>query len=161
MERSDYSMAQVCINGHSTNAYADSRPQHNQQFCDQCGAATITACQHCNIPIRGKYMARGGLSIAGYTPPNFCNNCGQGYPWTESRLQAAEQLADMIEKFTDEDKQQLKESIRNIIRDTPQTLISAVKFQTLMAKAGPVMKAAVWETISEMADDKAKQIINR
>jgi hypothetical protein len=160
MSRGEYRVAQVCVNGHAVNAYADTNPQHNQQFCQQCGAPTITACQQCNTPIRGKYITPGVIVATPYTPPRFCPNCGQAYPWTEAKIRAAEELSNLIETLTEAERAELKESIRNIVRDTPQTLIAAVKFRGLMAKAGPVMKAALWETIADVADSKAKQLIN-
>lgn len=156
-----YRVAQVCINGHAINESADVYPQHNQDFCDKCGASTITTCQYCNTPIRGDYFLPGVIGFDAYTPPRFCHKCGKGYPWTEAKLTAAEELADMIENLTEGERSELKQSIQNIVRDTPQTLVAAVKFQRIMAKAGPDMKAAVWDTIADMADNKAKQIINR
>lgn len=161
MSLGEYRVAQICINGHAINDNADIMPQLNQRFCDKCGAETITACPHCKTGIRGEYDVPGVAAFGfEYTPPNFCHNCGEGYPWTALKISSAEQLADMIESLTPPEREQLKESIRNIVRDTPQTLVAAVKFQSLMARAGTDMKAAIWETISDMADAKAKKIIH-
>jgi len=159
MSEGRYSVAQICVNGHSVNAFSDRYPQHNEEFCQQCGSQTITACEKCNTPIRGKFIAPGSFSSSLYVAPKFCLNCGHAYPWTQARIRAASELADLIEEFNETERQQLKESIQNIVQDTPETLIAAFKFRALMEKAGPVMKAALWETIAGVADKKAEKLI--
>lgn len=160
MDQSEYRVAQICLNGHTINEYADTSPERNEQFCRKCGSKTINKCQHCNTSIRGKYMTPGFIVATSYIPPKFCPSCGQAYPWTDAKIKAAESLADLIEDISVEERVELKESIRNIVRDTPQTLLAAYKFQKIIAKSGPIMKDAIWETIADVANDKATKIIN-
>jgi hypothetical protein len=49
-----YDTAQVCLNGHAIKDTVIKHPEHNKDFCDRCGAKTITACQVCNASIRGE-----------------------------------------------------------------------------------------------------------
>ena len=42
---------QVCLKGHVINAGTQKYPQYNKDFCDLCGAKTITNCPNCNAPI--------------------------------------------------------------------------------------------------------------
>ncbi len=55
MSEGRYDTAQICMNGHIINSMSKSHPEHNKEFCDKCGARTITKCPHCNTPIRGHY----------------------------------------------------------------------------------------------------------
>ncbi len=161
MSGARYRVAQICLNGHPTNSSADINPERNQSFCQKCGAATIMKCETCNAPIRGTYDVPGVAAIGfKYISPSFCPNCGKAYPWTAMKLKAAEAICDMIDTLTDREKQELKESMNNLVHDNPYLLVSAVKFRSLILKAGPVMKAALWETISEAVDKKAAQLIN-
>lgn len=51
--------AQYCRNGHEITSDLKDHPEKAAKFCPQCGAATLSACEHCTAPIRG-------LQISGY-----------------------------------------------------------------------------------------------
>lgn len=46
------------------------------RFCQECGAANINACEHCQTPIESLYDR-----------PAYCGGCGQAYPWQESAVE--------------------------------------------------------------------------
>jgi len=46
---SSYGTAQVCLNGHLANLSYHDSPEFRQEFCNQCGARTVTQCQSCGI----------------------------------------------------------------------------------------------------------------
>ncbi|HUW13292.1 MAG TPA: DUF2321 domain-containing protein, partial [Anaerolineae bacterium] len=97
MGNSWYDTAQVCLNGHPVNDMVRAAPERNMDFCKECGARTITACQHCKAAIQGEYHVPGVFALGfPYSPPAFCHNCGAAYPWTEARLGAARDLADEL-----------------------------------------------------------------
>ena len=154
-----YSVAMVCLNGHAVNTHADSRPDRNEKYCSDCGAETITQCVNCNAPIRGRYMTPGVILAGVYTAPSFCYGCGNAYPWTEAKIQAAEELADEMDKLTPEEREQLKRSIHDIIRDTPQTPVAATRFKRLVGKAGQKMGEALWGIVVDIASETAKKMI--
>jgi len=80
---------QVCLNGHVINAGFQKYPQYNKEFCDKCGAKTITNCPKCNAPIPGDMQDTGVAVIGGLgkTAPDYCQNCGEHYPWkTENEI---------------------------------------------------------------------------
>jgi hypothetical protein len=158
-EPSWYDTAQVCLNGHLVNKYSDSQPEHNKKFCDRCGEATTTTCSECKAKIKGYYHIP-GVSYEGITsPPKFCDNCGKPFPWTNAKLQAAIELAGELENLSEEDREILRKSLPEIIRDTSQTSVAATRFKKLAAKARDKGSALIWNLIKDIASEAAKKII--
>jgi hypothetical protein len=153
MSDSYYDTAQICINGHVINSMAESSPQSNQRFCAECGAQTINACQSCNTPIRGYYDVPGVIGFFEFEKPGYCHNCGKPFPWTESSLEAAAELADELDGLSAKEKKQLKDSFPDLVRETPKTAVAETRFKKLMKKAGSEaydgMKAILIDVVSE------------
>ena len=160
-----YDTAQICINGHPINSRADSWPQHNMDFCDKCGASTITNCPNCTAPIKGVYHSPDDLIPANrsacksFKPPRFCENCGKPYPWTEAKLKAAQEYSDMLNNLSPEERGMLKKSLDDIVRETPQTTVAATRFKRLVAKAGKAAAEGFRELLVDILSETAKKII--
>ena len=172
-----YDTAQICINGHTVNLMSVSRPEHNRKFCDRCGAPTITKCQNCNVSINGFYHegTADEFDIEGMieeivnpppnithnytTVPSFCPDCGKPYPWTEAKLKAAQELTDLLEELEPEEREILKKSFDDIVRDTPQTKVAATQFKRLLLKVGKTMAEQLRELVVDIASETAKKII--
>lgn len=131
-----YDVAQICLNGHMVNSTAVSSPEFNEKFCQKCGAETITKCPFCTTPIRGYFHSTGVISLAEDEIPSFCHNCGKSFPWTESKIQAAQEFADELEELTKEDRELLKKSLPDLVRETPQSKIAESRFKRIMSKVG-------------------------
>ncbi len=148
-----YGVAQVCRNGHATSDSVDKNPQFSQPFCDKCGAETITACPHCNTPIRGYYYSRFGVSLSAYTPPAFCYKCGKAFTWTEGALEAAKELAGTLHGLSEPERQELARSLDDLVRNTPKAQLAQTRFKTIMQKVGKDgydgMKAILIDVVSE------------
>lgn len=181
-----YDTAQICTNGHVINWASISKPENNKKFCDKCGAPTITNCQHCNAVIKGTYH-EGRFTLdkhnrrireildglpstrdynLGLILRSFCPDCGEPYPWTEAKLKAARELADLLEELSPEEREILKKSFDDIVWDTPQTAVAATRFKKLCAKAakaattaGKVAAEKLWELVVDIASETAKKII--
>jgi hypothetical protein len=136
MSDSYYDVAQVCINGHVVNSSARDYPDLNAPHCEKCGAKTITVCPACQTSIRGYYHVPGVLGVGGYTPPAFCYQCGTAFPWSATALQAAKELADELDSLNAEEREQLKQSLDQLVRTTPQTPVAEARFKRIMKKAG-------------------------
>lgn len=154
MSDSYYDTAQVCLNGHVTNSMARTLPVSNQEHCNECGEKTIMACPECQTPVRGEYCAPGVFAISDYTPPAFCHSCGKPLPWTQRRLDAARELADELEGLNEEEREKLKGSLDDLLRDTPKTPVAEARFKRLMKKAGQEayngMRAILVDVVSEV-----------
>ena len=154
MKDNYYDTAQICLNGHTVNSNAISSPQLNQKHCAECGKQTITKCPACNTAIRGYYTPAGSFELYGYYyKPAYCHNCGEAFPWTTSSLKAASELVDELEALNPEEKQQLKDSFPDIVKDTPKTVVAGTRFKRLMEKAGAEaydgMKSILINVVSE------------
>jgi hypothetical protein len=154
-----YDTALICKNGHVITSVLESHPADNdEKFCNECGAETIRTCLHCSKSIRGYYHmehAAGG----GYSRPGFCIHCGEPFPWTEGALQAARALADESEGLNQDEKELLKNSIEDLVRDTPNTPVAATRFRRLMAKAGKGAAVAFERILIEFMSETAKKIV--
>lgn len=152
-----YDTAQICTNGHVINEQLVSSPHIDRKFCERCGAPTVTECLHCKATIKGIHHSEFGTS--GFTRPNFCPNCGKPYPWTEAKLKAAKELSDEFDNLSPEERETLKKSLDDIVRDTPQTPVAATRFKKLAAKAGKVAAGALRDILVDIASEAAKKLI--
>ena len=157
-EKYYYQNAQICKNGHIRNAHSNAHPEKDEQFCSMCGEQVIQACPHCNAPIRGGLHAKipkysygrnydlydgRQMICTGYKDeiientislPYYCYKCGNPYPWTESRLDAAEKIVDMLDELDDNQKKQLKETFPDLIVESPKTQLAALVAGKIMEK---------------------------
>jgi hypothetical protein len=152
-----YDLAQICLNGHTINSSARRFSQFNQKFCKECGAATITACRHCKADIRGHYI--GGAIVTTFPVPGFCHECGKSYPWVETKIEAARELAKELEELTAEDKEILTKSINDIVIDSPRTTLGATRFKKIMAKVGKEGASALRTILIDIVSEAAKKQI--
>nr|DAL11009.1 MAG TPA_asm: Primosomal protein N' [Caudoviricetes sp.] len=121
----------------------------NETYCSLCGSKIISTCPSCNSPLRGDYYANkahyryGAITFDGHGQkilsgfneelqshqtqiPAYCYNCGKPYPWTEARLKAAENIIDMIDELSEEQKQKLVEFIPDLLIETPRSEYAAL-----------------------------------
>jgi len=91
--------------------------------------------------------------------PIFCPDCGKPYPWTEAKLKAAQELADELDNLSPEERDLLKRSLDDIMRDTPQTTVAANRFKRLVAKAGQVTAEGFRDILVDILSETAKKII--
>jgi hypothetical protein len=154
-----YDVAQICLNGHVVNDSIKVSPEDSKKFCDKCGAVTITNCLKCRQEIQGYYHVPNVLGFHKYAAPAFCYNCGSPFPWTESRLKAAKELAREIEDLSDKEKDILEQSIDEIISDSPKTTLAALRFKKLVAKAGKVAAEALRDILVDIVSETAKKTL--
>ncbi len=156
-----YDTAQICMNGHVITEYATSSPAAKEDYCHRCGQPTITECKKCNSQIRG-YRHISGIGYISTKPPvapNFCYRCGQAYPWAEAKLNTAKELADELQELSNEDKHTLKESLDDIVKDTPATEVAAMRFKRILAKVGRDAAKALKDLVVDIASEAAKKVI--
>jgi len=156
-----YTTAQICLNGHTITTSAGTHPEFDSKFCDECGAATIMECQQCRTKIRGYYHTP-GLSIPlglGYVPPKFCHNCGKPYPWTDAKLAAAKEFTSEIEGLDAEEREILSKSIEDLVKDSPNIEVAALRFKKLVAKAGKSAAEGFKNILINLVSEAAKKLL--
>lgn len=153
-QASYHDTALICLNGHMINDSIQTYPQHSKKFCDKCGAPTISECPSCKKSIRGQYHVSGSIVLGYKHPtPTFCEGCGKPFPWTETKLVAAKEIADELEGLSPEERERLKGSLDDLIKESPKTEPAKLKFKNVMRKAGAgsieIMKDALSDVLSE------------
>ena len=149
-------IAQICMNGHITARNIQTSPLFMRKYCEQCGEPTITACPHCQVPIRGEYQ--NGFIVLGIPelPAQlYCHNCGHPYPWTERRVQAIKDLIDGLAELTPADRKKLRSSFGDLLADTSRTELAATSWKLILGKLAPptyeAVKALAFEVITPVA----------
>jgi hypothetical protein len=156
-----YGVAQICREGHIANPAMHANPSRNKAHCTTCGAETISTCQSCTKPIRGAYCSvrYGAVQVNPLVKaPAFCEHCGAPFPWTESRLDAANDLADQLGLDIPE-RTLLEKSIEELVRDTPRAPAEAVRFKGIVTKAQPWALGAFKEILYGVVGETAKRMI--
>lgn len=155
-----YDVAQICLNGHVISSFVKNFPQHSKKYCDKCGAETITKCLNCNSEIQGYYHVSGVISARhSYSVPAFCYNCGKPFPWTESKIQTARELAQEIENLSDDEKRILTQSIDDIVKDSPRTPLAATRFKKIISKASKGAATALRDILVDIVTEAAKKTL--
>ena len=153
MVNGGYDVAQICLNGHVINASGLKYPDFNKNYYNICGVKTIMTCLNCNSSIQGFYHNSFQLE---YFPPSFCHHCGQPYPWTMAKMDAAKEIASEIENISDEEKEILIKSLNYIVFDTPKTEVASFKMKKILHKAGGTAKKLFSEIVIKIASEAAK-----
>jgi len=155
-----YDTAQICENGHLINSSSEQDPGNNKEYCDICGAKTISACKNCNKNIQGYYSPDDRMGTS-YAPevPAFCMYCGKPFPWTELRIKSAQELAMEMDGATPEERELLSKSIDDIVRDTPRTALAAIRFKKIAAKGGKIIAEGFRDILVDVLSETAKKII--
>jgi hypothetical protein len=118
-------------------------------------------CENCRTPIRGKYHVPGVVDLTGYEPPipTFCHECGKPYPWTTSRLTAAKELADEFDELDVEERDKLKSSLDDLVRDSPRTEVAATRFKKIAGKLGRSSYEAIKSVATDVLSETAKKLL--
>lgn len=132
----NYDEAIICENGHIINCNVHYSKNDNFKYCSDCGGLGISVCKSCAEPIQGAMLSSGIPGAAFYKPPSFCGECGHPHVWTENVLKATEELADLLDWLTEEEREDLKLSVSDIISKKSSTPVAVVKFKRLAKKIG-------------------------
>ncbi len=126
--------AEICLNGHVIIDWIERYSYLDRKYCERCGQPTITTCPECKTPIIGNYNDGpfGSYQRWPYRRPNNCTNCGKPYPWVATAIMAAEELTNTLQSLSKKDKETLKALLPDLITDTPQTKVAAIKFKQLV-----------------------------
>ena len=155
----NYETAQICLNGHMIARGIETGPEFTSKFCSDCGEKTITSCPACEHGIRGRYSARGILSLRDTPVRAYCHNCGQPYPWTQTRLETAREMADELDGLSADERENLKATLPDLISTTPKTELAATRFKKLLTKAGGEMAPAMKRVVVDLASELAKKLL--
>jgi hypothetical protein len=161
----------VCENGHVI-AYdpipeSDGGPPQ-PKFCKLCAAAAINQCANCQMPVSGAQKSpdddpkiHAALRRKTYVPPAYCDFCGVPFEWTERRLVAAEELADIIEGLHNGERSLLKGCFPDLLGDTPRAAGAAVRLAQLCRKSGEVAITGFREILVGVISNTASEVLKK
>lgn len=142
------------------NGYYIKRPQHNRNFCERCGAETITICESCKVEIHGYYIVQAVIfSRSEFKIPYFCHNCGKPYPWTETKIKIAQERIKELEDVSSEDREILNQNIQNIAVDNPKTELATMKINKVIKKYIKTTGKIIYKIFIDIASETAKKML--
>lgn len=152
----------ICLNGHQRSVQIRWGVDV-QGFCEECGSKLISKCPACDYPIPGYVDPSGdGVLVLGDKPraaiPKYCGHCGNPFPWTQAAIESAQELIDLSELDTD-DKDKFKDSIPEIMTESPKTKVAATKFKIFATKAGSMIADGLKDVLVDIVSETAKKII--
>lgn len=160
-----WDVALACRNGHLVNDRSRGEPSRNAPWCSICGSETIAACPGCREPIPGFYYdkrepfepsdAPGGRPLAQL--PQYCHACGRPLPWTERAMSAARSLIRELAGLDPYERDQLRRSIDDIIRETPRTPVAVLRIQAALSRVGGDSAKTLRELLISVASEAVKQ----
>lgn len=161
-----HSTAQVCLNGHMVTTSTQLYPLHQENFCSECGAKTITKCQNCGAEIHGSYYDD-EVDIAYHylggepdlEPDAYCYNCGKPYPWTETALNSAKLLIQEEAELNEELKESLVQSLPDIIAETPGTNLAITRVKKFIKATGGFSADAMRQFVIDFGCELAVRML--
>ncbi|WP_299707873.1 DUF2321 domain-containing protein [uncultured Pontibacter sp.] len=154
-----YDVAQICLNGHVITPMAQTSPNFQQKFCNECGEKTVMNCQSCGSLIKGFYHVTGVIGLYDYEKPKFCENCGTPYTWTERQQNAANELIDFSEKLSEAEKEDFKASVNAIIRNSTNSNVAQLKFKKYIASAGSEIAKGMRDIFIDVVSESVRKSI--
>ena len=147
----------VCMNGHQITDRLEEF-YGTKNFCSDCGSETISCCEKCNSPIPGDYAVSGVVSIGFETPtPSYCPNCGNPFPWTEKILDSAVELLALDTNLDIATKELIKNSLPDLLVDTPATNLAVAKYQTYIGRTSKIVKDAMHNLLVDVVSETVKK----
>lgn len=154
-----YDEGYICIQGHWINRRGRDYPQHNSEFCPQCGTSVINRCPACGESIRGDYVIP-GVPIARTIPvPAYCLKCGKPYPWTVERITAAQELIDLMGTVEGSEREAAKVAIPDMMHDGPRTRVAAIRISRILEKVSGNAATAFRDILVDIASEAAKKVL--
>lgn len=159
MSDNEYYTEMVCENGHVITDCLE-KSSRGSEFCDECGAKTITACPACMTKIRGD-LIDSGIFFLGYSSPapKYCHHCGAPYPWTRAAIESAQALAEMDDCLNEGDAEVLGQAIADSMNEGPKNKVAAMRIKQILKKAGKGTADAIRDIAVDVASETAKKLI--
>jgi hypothetical protein len=155
--REGYDVGLACLNGHGITGSLQLCPDLACQFCPQCGEPTITKCQNseCAAELRGNLRE----SFGSWDPDLYCHNCGTPFPWTTRRAEALSEAIDELDTLSQPERDKLKQSIPDVLKQTPKSEIAARRYRKAIDAANPIDAKMLSEVLKKAATEAFLSLI--
>ena len=81
-------------------------------------------------------------------------------PWTQRRTEALAEAIEWVEELPDADKDKLRESIPDVIKETARTDTAIARFKKAIGKAGQVGGKLLTDVLSKVAAEVVVKSMN-
>ncbi|MBL8759991.1 MAG: DUF2321 domain-containing protein [Phycisphaerae bacterium] len=156
----------VCENAHKVARRTFGNHAEGTEYCDQCGAKAHCQCPSCRKMIRGGEVPatidnRRNASADDKTWPLpwYCYACGQAYPWTQRKIDAAQQLVDELEELTTFEREGLKTSIPDLMSQTPNSDLAAIRWRQAIGKVSAISQQILVKLLADIAAESIKKAL--
>lgn len=149
-----YNGATICLNGHVLSKY----DSNTQNFCERCGKETISTCPSCHASIRG--LVELSIAFIGnrpYNAPAFCYSCSSPFPWTKQLIDNAVELIALDSNLDVSTKEIIKNSLPDIVVETPTTPVAIAKYKTYMKSASLFVRDGMYNLLVDVVSDTVKK----
>jgi hypothetical protein len=92
-----------------------------------------------------------------YQRKDFCEECGAPQPWIEASKRAFQELLEMAEGLTEDERMQLSASFDDLVIDTPRTEGAAIKLRRLLPGLGREVGQGLRAILANVATELAKE----
>jgi len=145
-----------CENGHML--YSSSGPI-SRKMCSKCGSEFIDSCRNCSSSIPSKFSSpfyfTSGEPINLPHRPDFCNECGEPFPWHKSQKKFEEPNVDLTKVFVVHGRNPLaRESMFQFLRAIGLKPIEWSQATTMSGKGAPFISE-----ILEVAFSNAQAVV--
>ena len=160
----DYGIAQICLNGHVKSSKCND-DEINEKFCSICGQGIINKCEKCDTNLKGSYREVSVIDPPYWYPnrqyqkPSYCYNCGEPLQWTKLSKESAYELIELADALNDSEKKEFKNSIDDLILESPRTNTAVLKFQKFAKKAGTEITKGLRDIIVDLVSETVKKSI--
>lgn len=159
-KNTDYTdTALICENGHIINSCMVEYPEYNSDYCEKCGSKAISTCPNCKKAIDGYRHMSGFIGSLEIELPSYCKKCGKPFPWTEARIMALDEIVDLMEELSKDEKEDLKQSAIIISTDNPKTQLGVFKIKKYLSKVGKSIGDVAQQIIVDVASETAIKIL--
>lgn len=87
----------------------------------------------------------------------YCYQCGKPYPWTETIIKASLDLLWMDEDLSSEQKDVLKNTIPDLIVETPVTPVAVARYKKYISKASSFISNALYQLLVDVVSESVKK----
>ena len=114
---------QICENGHKITQYLKSEPQLAKEFCNLCGAKTISKCPKCDADIKGLELDT--TVIFDKSIPEYCDSCGEPFTWKGKNNKGSPETKVEVNKIIDKVFLKFHEVVKQLQKrhDNRETLV--------------------------------------
>jgi hypothetical protein len=85
--------------------------------------------------------------------------CSKPFPWTQSKIAAATELANELENINEGEKTTLITSINDLVKDTPSTPLAVAKYKRIMVKVGTATAQIFRDILVDVLSEATKKAL--